>query len=166
LSTESDGFVLASLFDPEDIGGMASRDVGLSPKYRHFSVLHSHSLELRQVYAHGTDAWSGTPGPYTLCHLIKRVLLTTIAFGALAFALLKDRVAKYARVSVNKIFKTLDYKFVVLYYPSLSCINFLQRAYKMVRYLGFQVPFASVFAVYNFHVMNLRYKIQSCSKEQ
>jgi hypothetical protein len=94
-----------------------------------------------------------------------RAHLITIAFGALASARLKERVAKYARVTVNKNFKALDYKFIVLEYPNLNCITFLQRADKMARYLGFQVPLASMFAVYNFHVMNPRYIIQSCSKE-
>jgi hypothetical protein len=109
LSTETDGFVLASLFDPEEIGRMSSRDVGLSPKYGHFIVLHSHSLELRQVYAHGTDAWSGTPGPSD-----NTCLANNHRFWALASARLKERVAKYTRVTVNKTFKSLDYKFTVL----------------------------------------------------
>jgi hypothetical protein len=45
----------------------------------------------------------GRRAPTYLALLIKRVLLTTITFGALAFARLKERVAKKnTRVAVHK----------------------------------------------------------------
>jgi hypothetical protein len=53
----------------------------------------------------GWDAWP----------LLKRVLLTTISFGALAFARLEERVAKETlELLCTNRFKALDNKFVGL----------------------------------------------------
>jgi hypothetical protein len=63
--------------------------------------------------------------PAHFAHLIKRVLLTTISFGALAFVRLKERVAKKTlELLCTNRFKALDNKFFGLYYPGPSCITF------------------------------------------
>jgi hypothetical protein len=68
----------------------------------------------------------GRRAPAHFAHLIKRVLLTTISFGVLAFGRLKERVAKKAlELLCTNILKALENKFIGLYYPGLSCITFL-----------------------------------------